>query len=122
MTRTILFDGICNLCNRTVKFIHRHDRKKRFLFATLQSDFGREVLRKVGLPTDKPDTIIYIRAEKYYQKSTAALYIMRDLGGIWKLFFCFIIIPPFIRDLIYNIVSKNRYRVFGKRDECNMPF
>jgi len=93
---------------------------KRFHFATLQSDLGREELRKAGLPADNPDTIIYIIGEKYYQRSTAAIYILRDLGGIWKLFYGFIIIPAFIRDFFYNIIARNRYRIFGRREECSI--
>ena len=114
----VLFDGICNLCNGAVSFIARHDRMKRFRFATLQSDTGKLLLRKAGLPDDKIHTIIYIKGKKHYQRSTAILNILKDLGGIWKFFYGFIIIPPFIRDFFYNIVAKTRYRIFGKKDRC----
>lgn len=118
MDRIVLFDGICNLCNGAVKFIMKHDRQKIFSFAPLQSEKGKALMRKYGLPEDKSDTIIYLRDDEHYELSTAVLKILKDLGGIWKPFYAFIIIPPFIRDFFYRMIARIRYRVFGKTDQC----
>ncbi len=120
MDRTILFDGICNLCNGAVRFILRHDRMKKFRFVPLQSDEGKELLKQAGLPEKNLFAIIYINGENYYQRSTAVLKILKDIGGIWKLFYGLILVPPFIRDFLYNVVAGYRYRIFGKGDECKI--
>jgi len=117
----ILFDGICNFCNGTVNFIIDKDKKKKFKFAALQSEAGQKVLNKFNLNVTDFDTIILTEGSKYYEKSTAALRIAKRLGGIWKLFYVFIIIPTFIRNFFYDIIAKNRYKWFGKRDSCRIP-
>lgn len=118
MDRIVLFDGICNLCNGAVKFIMKHDRLKKFSFVPLQSAKGKSLMKNYGLPEDKYDTIIYLKGENHYELSAAVLHIFKDLGGIWKLFYAFIIIPPFIRDFFYRIIARIRYSVFGKTDTC----
>lgn len=117
----ILFDGICNLCNRSVQFIIRKDKKKEFRFASLQGKTGQELLKKFDLPVNNLNSFVLVVDGKAYTRSTAALTIARRLGGGWRLFYAFIIIPHFIRDAFYNIIAKNRYRWFGKRDECMLP-
>jgi predicted DCC family thiol-disulfide oxidoreductase YuxK len=117
----ILFDGVCNLCNHAVDFIIKHDSKVKFRFAPLQSETGMKFIQMVGLPVNDLQTLIYIKGERYYFRSTAVLHILNDLGGFRKLFFVFIIVPPFIRDFFYNIISGTRYRVFGKRPDCMVP-
>lgn len=114
MTGTILYDGICNLCIASVRFIQRHDTLKKFQYKALQSDEGKRLL---GVSTEQEadlHTIIYIEGEKRYIRSTAILHIIRDMGGIWQLFYVFIIIPTFLRDPVYHLVSLTRYRLFGK--------
>ena len=114
----LMFDGVCNLCSRLVQFINKRDKKAKLLFISLQSAYGQSLLRKFGLPSDDFDTVVYIRGDKYFLKSSAILHILKELGGIWKLFIIFIIIPGFIRDYIYKIIAKTRYKIFGRQDSC----
>lgn len=124
----IFFDGICNFCNSSVNFIIKRDKNNYFKFASLQSEFAQNFLEpfnlvpKVHLGNGKMekklDSIILFKNNKLYIKSTAALRIAKHLYGLWKIFFIFIIIPPFIRNFAYDIIAKNRYKWFGKRDSC----
>lgn len=116
----VLFDGVCNLCNGVVQFIIKHDKKKKFRFASLQSNAAVELLKGYGSYSEKMNTIIYIRDEKVYFKSDAALLIMQDLGGVWKLIGVFRIFPLFIRNGTYDLIAKWRYKVFGKKENCMM--
>jgi predicted DCC family thiol-disulfide oxidoreductase YuxK len=115
----VFFDGVCNLCNSSVQFIIRNDKKARIKFASLQSDKARELLKPFG--NFNEDSVLYLKDEILYTHSSAALRIAKQLDGLWPLFFIFIIIPPFIRDGIYNWIAKNRYRWFGKLDQCMLP-
>jgi predicted DCC family thiol-disulfide oxidoreductase YuxK len=117
----ILFDGVCNLCNSSVDFIVRHDKKGVFKFASLQSDLGQEVMKKFNLPMQKYDSVLLIRQNKVFKKSTAALEIARQLKGFWFLLYGFMIIPAFIRNLAYDLIAQNRYRWFGKKETCRLP-
>jgi len=117
----LLFDGVCNLCNSSVQFILLRDKKDRFRFASLQSDYGQNLLREHNLPTESFNSLVLVENDKVYKKSTAALRIARKLKGLWPLLFAFIIIPPFIRNFVYDIIAKNRYRWFGKKEECMLP-
>ncbi len=118
----ILFDGVCNLCNSSVQFIIKRDKKDIFRFAALQSDVGQELVRERGIDTSKVDSIILIQPEMaYYVKSDAALRIARSLSGLWPALEIFLWLPSGLRDLIYDLVARNRYRVFGKRDACMIP-
>jgi len=117
----ILFDGVCNLCNGSVNFIIDRDKEAYFKFASLQSAEGTELLASHQLPADKLDSIVLVEGARYYQRSTAALRIARKLRGLWPLLYAFIIIPPFIRNLVYDFIAKNRYRWFGRADSCRMP-
>jgi predicted DCC family thiol-disulfide oxidoreductase YuxK len=117
----ILFDGICNLCNGLVRFIIKYDKKLRFEFSSLQSDYAKKLLNEFDNRLGYPDSIVLIENKKIYLRSDAVLRIARQLGGIWKLTGIFYIIPRFLRDAIYNVVAKNRYRIFGKRDSCMVP-
>ena len=114
----LLYDGVCNLCSRLVNFIIKRDKKAKFLFVSLQSASGQSLLKKFGLPTDDFDSVVYIKNDKYFLKSSAILHILKEMGGIWKLFFIFIIVPNFIRDFIYKIIAKTRYKIFGRNDSC----
>ncbi|MCY7361335.1 MAG: DCC1-like thiol-disulfide oxidoreductase family protein [Ignavibacteria bacterium] len=119
--KVILFDGVCNLCNSSVNFIIDHDNNKVFKFAALQSDIGQEMLSKFNLSKDEFDSVILIDNENCYTKSTAALKIAKEFSSYWKLLYVFIIIPAFIRNFFYDLISKNRYKMFGKKDSCRMP-
>ena len=117
----ILFDGYCNLCSGTVQFILKHDRKAKFCFASLQSENGKALLQKHQLPTDSFGTFVLVENNTVFTKSTAALRIVKSLSGMWPLLYVAIIIPRFLRDAIYNLVARNRYKWFGWRDSCWMP-
>ena len=115
----ILFDGVCNLCNASIRFIIRHDAKERFLFAPLQSELAENIMDEKT--TGKESSIIYIEKGKSYRESTAALRITRLLRFPVNLLYAFIIFPPFIRDPVYRFIARNRYRWFGKQDQCMIP-
>lgn len=117
----VLFDGVCNLCNGFVQFIIRHDKKKKFKFASLQSTFSQQYLQETNQSTTQFTSFIYLRNGKELKQSTAALYVLKDLQSFISLLFILIIIPPFIRNYVYNIIAKNRYKWFGKREACMVP-
>ena len=117
----ILFDGICNLCNGAVQFIIKRDKKDQFVFASLQGRSGSELLNKFELPSNLINSFVLVEGDKVYTRSTAALRVARKLNGGWKLLYGFMIIPRFIRNAVYNLIAKNRYKWFGKRNECMVP-
>jgi predicted DCC family thiol-disulfide oxidoreductase YuxK len=119
--KIILFDGVCNLCNRSVQFIIRHDKKNQFLFGSLQSEAGQFYLQKFNLSQDIFNSFLLVEEDKIYTRSSGALRVLKHLGSGWKLLYAFIIVPKFIRDGVYNFISKNRYKWFGKKDACWMP-
>jgi predicted DCC family thiol-disulfide oxidoreductase YuxK len=121
--RSVLyFDGVCNLCSGVVQFFIRHDHKKRFLFASLQSPAGVEALNNAEHATGKrPDSVLLFHEGKYYLQSTAVLKALSLLGGVWSLSPSLLIVPGIFRDGIYNWVAKNRYKWFGKQDACMIP-
>lgn len=121
MKSIVLFDGVCNLCNSSVQFILKRDRRERFVFASLQSNKGQEILRRFELPTSNFNSFILVDNGKIYTRSSAALRMLKLLGGGWQFFFAFIIIPPFIRNAIYNLIARNRYKWFGKKESCWIP-
>jgi len=114
----ILFDGVCNLCNASVNFVIKHDKKAQFLFASFQSDAAKEILLHFNLKNLDVNTVILVESQKVYDKSTAVLKIAKQLDGGNKAFYAFFIIPKIFRDWIYDIIAKNRYRWFGKRESC----
>jgi len=119
----ILFDGVCNLCNSSVDFVLKNDTNNRFIFASLQSDAAQQLLLQFKFKNDKNhlDRIILIENDKLFDKSTAALLVLKKLRFPLNLGVIFIIIPKFIRDYIYDIIAKNRYKWFGKKDTCRIP-
>jgi predicted DCC family thiol-disulfide oxidoreductase YuxK len=125
MTESVLlFDGVCNLCTGAVQFIIRHDPQARIKFASLQSDAGQALLARHGVAqrldgTD--DTVIYIEDGRVYTHSDASLRVARRLGGALGLAYGFIIVPRFIRDFVYRLVARNRYRWFGRKQVCWLP-
>jgi predicted DCC family thiol-disulfide oxidoreductase YuxK len=120
--KIIIFDGVCNLCNSSINYVIDNDKDDHFRFVTLQSDLGLVIQDKLNIDKKSLDSIIlYIPNDGYYVRSTAALKIMNDFSGIWKLTQIFYVIPLFIRDYIYNTVAKNRYNWFGKKENCRIP-
>jgi len=117
----IFFDGVCNLCTGSLKFVIKRDRADLFRFAPLQSDHAVQCLKPKGINPDNLDTIILLEKGKVYTQSTAALRIARHLDGAWPLLYAFIIIPAFIRDGIYRQIAKRRYQLWGKEDSCIIP-
>lgn len=117
----LLFDGVCNLCSASVQTVIRFDKQKKFLFASLQSDAARELLRDSGLREDHLDSVVLYYKGTFYTHSDAALHAARLMGGGWTLVYGFIVLPKFVRDGIYNWIARNRYRWFGKKDECWLP-
>lgn len=120
-SKIILFDGVCNLCNSTVQRIIRNDNRNQFKFASLQSTFGQEFLQKNALDSAEFTSIVLIDGNQCYFKSDAALRIGKELRGIYRLSFLLIWIPKFIRDFVYDLIARNRYRWFGKSESCWLP-
>ncbi|SDC42672.1 Predicted thiol-disulfide oxidoreductase YuxK, DCC family [Terribacillus halophilus] len=116
----ILFDGVCNLCNGSVQFIIKHDKGAYFKFASLQSDFGSKLKEAKQIP-DEVDSIIFVKGNRVYTQSSAVLRIARHLDGVWKLAAAALIISRPIRDMMYRYVARNRYRWFGKQNQCMLP-
>ena len=110
----VLFDGICNLCNASVRFITRHDRNSSIAFASLQSETAKQLLLKMNIDSQKIDSIIFISNEKIFIKSDAAIEIAKLLNGFPYYLKYFQFVPRSIRDFVYVVIAKNRYRFFGK--------
>ncbi|MDO8996647.1 MAG: thiol-disulfide oxidoreductase DCC family protein [Sediminibacterium sp.] len=117
----ILFDGVCNLCNSSVQFVIKHDPKKKFRFASIQGDYGQQVLKQFHLPPDSLNSFILLKDNQIYTHSTGALKVAKQLSGAWPLLYVFIIIPPFIRNAVYQFIANNRYKWFGKKESCAIP-
>jgi predicted DCC family thiol-disulfide oxidoreductase YuxK len=119
--RIILFDGICNFCNHWVQFALKRDKKGSIRFATLQGETAKTLLPRFGIDPAALTSVIFIDGEKAYTQSSAALRICRYLNRGWPLLYGFMIIPPFLRNAVYNLIARNRYRWFGKKDSCMVP-
>lgn len=117
----ILFDGVCNFCNGTVHFLLQQDKKRVFRFAALQSEAGQKLLTQYQLPTGSFDTFLLLDKGKVYKRSTAALRVGSKLPWYWKWTQVFWIVPKFLRDGIYQIIARNRYHWFGKKEACMIP-
>ena len=117
----ILFDGVCNFCNGSVNFIIERDKKSYFKFAPLQSEIGQKLLDEYKIDKTQTDSVVLIENGEAFVRTTAALRIARKLSGAWKLFYAFIIVPSFIRDVFYKLFAKYRYKMFGKTEACMMP-
>ena len=117
----IFFDGVCNLCNGAVQFVIKRDKNNYFRFAALQSDFAKSTLSNFSLKVKQGDSFILLENDKVYEQSTAALRVAKKLGGLWPLLYAFIIVPPFIRNAVYKLIARNRYRWFGKQESCWVP-
>ena len=118
----ILFDGVCNLCNASVNYVIKHDRGNLFMFAPLQGEAGKQIINKFNLDISKTDSILLYSEEKGLKiKSSAAITIASKLGFPRNLMIVFYIIPPFIRNWVYDHVAKNRYKWYGKKEVCMVP-
>jgi len=117
----ILFDGVCNLCNSTVQFVIKRDQMKQFHFASLQGETGQELLKKYNLFEEDMNSFLLLEGNHLYTRSTAALRVLKKMNGGWQLLYAFIIVPEFIRNSVYNWIARNRYKWFGKRNECMVP-
>jgi predicted DCC family thiol-disulfide oxidoreductase YuxK len=117
----IFFDGFCNLCNGAVQFIIANDKRDVFRLTALQSEAAKALLSGKGKEVLSADSILLLENGKVYMRSTAALRIAKRLGAAWPMLYVCIIIPPFIRDYLYDVVAKNRYKVWGKRESCMLP-
>jgi predicted DCC family thiol-disulfide oxidoreductase YuxK len=117
----ILFDGVCNLCNGFVQFVIARDKKNKFKFGSLQSEGAKKILEPFIFPLDELKTIVLLENGKIYLRSRAVLRITSQLSGAWKLSSLLYIFPSFISDAVYNLISKYRYRFFGKRESCMIP-
>jgi predicted DCC family thiol-disulfide oxidoreductase YuxK len=117
----ILFDGVCNFCNGAINFVLKQDRKSVFRFAPLQSEAGRRLLQQYNLPTEEFESFVLIDQGKVYKKSNAALRVMNKLPWYWKEAQIFRLIPTIFRDAIYDFIARNRYKWFGKKDQCMLP-
>ena len=117
----ILFDGVCNFCNYWVNFAIKRDNKKMLRFAPLQGETAKKILPQYQTDPTSLSTVILIDKGKLYTQSSAALRMCKYLDGGWKIVYWLIIIPKFIRDFFYNIIARNRYKWFGKKEECMVP-
>ena len=113
--KVVFFDGVCNLCNFSVRFLKKHDKKKVFQIHSLQSEFAEKMLSQ-HFPKQLPDSIVYLNEQQVFIQSTAVLMILKELPFPFKLLYALKIIPKFIRDAVYKYIAKNRYRWFGKCD------
>lgn len=114
----VVFDGLCNFCQGSVDFIIKRDPKKRFTFASAQSQSGQEIIRKFNVPEVGEDTFLLVKKNTCFFRTNAALEISKELSGFWYLFYVFKIIPRPIRDYWYDVFAKNRYNWFGKKHSC----
>ncbi len=119
--KLILFDGVCNLCNISVQKIIKFDKQNKFVFASLQSQIGQEIITDLKIDINKINSVILYVNDNFYIKSSAVLKILNDFEGLWKITQIFWILPQFIRDFFYDIIAKNRYKWFGKNDKCLIP-
>lgn len=120
--KIILFDGVCNLCDSTVQFIIKHDKNDIFRFVALQSDLGEKILKHIGLDRSKTDSIIlYQPGQAYYYKAQAAFKIANELSGAYVLINLLSILPNWLTNKVYDYIARNRYKWYGKKDECMLP-
>ena len=120
--KIILFDGICNLCESSVQFVIKYDKKDVFRFVALQSELGIAIVKHIGLDIKNIDSVIlYEPGIAYNYKSAAALEIAKNLGGFFHFGTVFKLIPNGLRNLLYDYVAKNRYQWYGKKESCLLP-
>lgn len=116
-----MFDGVCNFCSHWVHFAFKRDKGGRLQFTTLQGETAKALLPEYGIDPNTLTTVVFIDGGRAYTQSSAALRICKYLNRGWPLLYGLIIIPPFLRNAVYNLVARNRYRWFGKKDSCMLP-
>lgn len=121
MSAIVLFDGVCNFCDGSVRFMIARDRAGYFRFAARQSETGERLMAEFGIDPDVTDSVILIEDGKAYAHSSAALRISRKLDGLWPALYAFVIVPRPLRDAAYKLFARYRYQMFGKKDECMLP-
>ena len=121
MQTSVFFDGVCNLCNRSVNFLISKDKKEVLKFASLQSEYAQNVVPKALLDRENLDTIIVYSDGKFYMRSKAVLKLCKVLGGGFYVVLIGYLIPRFIRDGLYRFIANNRYRWFGTQSQCRVP-
>lgn len=120
--KIILFDGICNLCDASVQYVIKQDKKDSFRFVSLQSDLGQKIIKHIGIDTTKTDSVIlYEPRIAYYYKAEAVIRIAKEIGGIYSFFTVFSILPNATLNYIYDYIAKNRYKWYGKKETCLIP-
>lgn len=120
--KIILFDGVCNLCDASIQFIIKHDKKDIFRFVAIQSELGQRIIKHIGINTTETDSIIlYLPGVAYYYKAEAALKIAKDLNGIYSFLSLFNVFPNSISNMVYDYIAKNRYKWYGKKEQCMIP-
>lgn len=117
----ILFDGVCNFCNTTINKIIEKDKQDLYVFASLQSEIGQEILQHIGVDKTTDSIVLYQPGVAYYLKSDVVIQVARELGGKYYLLSWLRIFPKFFRDIGYDYFAKNRYKWFGKKDACMIP-
>ncbi|MCF6199998.1 MAG: thiol-disulfide oxidoreductase DCC family protein [Hyphomicrobiaceae bacterium] len=117
----ILFDGVCNLCNGSVNFILARDPREIFLFSPVQSAFAQELLARHGLQGIGNDSFVLVKDSQCYLRSDAALQISREMSGVWPWLYGLRFVPKPLRDFVYNLVARHRYRLFGRKQSCMVP-
>ncbi|MFN8259741.1 MAG: thiol-disulfide oxidoreductase DCC family protein [Chitinophagales bacterium] len=118
--KIVLFDGVCNFCASSVQFIIRHDKTNSLKFASLQSSIGQQLLKNYNMPQGL-EGVVFVESDKAYFKSAAAFRIVRYFGGFWRILIVFSVLPLFITDFFYDVIARNRYKWFGKKDSCMIP-
>jgi predicted DCC family thiol-disulfide oxidoreductase YuxK len=116
----VFFDGICNLCQGSVRYLIKNDKKGVLKFASLQGNYAKDFVNETEIQSMQ--SILFFDGKMLYKKSTAVLKLSRLLGGWNQLLLLGYILPRFVRDWLYNIIAKNRYRWFGKKDQCMLPY
>ena len=120
--KIILFDGVCNLCNSAIQFVINKDQREEYIFAPLQSNAAKKLLKERGIDTQNIDSIILIEPNVvYYMKSDAALEIVKNLNTFWRCIHIFKVLPKGFRDFVYDYIAKNRYTWYGKKQQCMVP-
>jgi len=119
--KIIIFDGVCNFCNKSVNFIIKRDPNFHFMFAPYQAESTQKLLKKYDIQTQSKDTLILIKDGKYFTKSDTVLEIIKELSGFWYLLRIFKFLPKNFRDYFYDMISRNRYKLYGKKQSCMVP-
>ena len=121
MQKIVFFDGVCNLCDSSVNFLIKQDKKGVLKFASLQSDFAKSFLPEDLVNSVNLDSMVFSDGKKFYTKSSAVLEICKSLGGGFHFFRIGYLLPPFLRNALYTLIANNRYKWFGKKNQCMIP-